>query len=197
MLDISSKVIGILAIQGAYLKHQKAVQKLGYKTLLVRNKQELGSVNSLIIPGGESTTMIIILKKHNLWNGLKLFCNSHPIFGTCAGTILMAKKNRGLESFGEDNTFAVMDIEVVRNSYGRQLDSFKTDLEVSISGSVKTVPAIFIRAPQVIGFDEQKVKVLSYCEDFPVLLQQNNYLACTFHPELTDNLDIHEYFCKL
>lgn len=189
--------IGILAIQGGYLKHQKAVQKLGYKTLLVRTKQDLDSVDSLIIPGGESTAMIIILKKHSLWNELKLFCKHHPVFGTCAGTILLAKKSHGLESFGKDNTFSVMDIEVVRNSYGRQLDSFKTNLEVSISGLLKTIPAVFIRAPQVIGFDEKKVKVLSYFENSPVLLQQNNYLACTFHPELTDSLDIHEYFCKL
>ncbi len=192
-----SKIIGVLAIQGAYFKHQKAVEKLGYKTLLVRNKQELDSVNSLIIPGGESTAMIIILKKHGMWDELKSFCKSYPVFGTCAGTILLAKKSHGLECFGEDNTFSVMDIEVVRNSYGRQVDSFKTDLEASISGSVKTIPAIFIRAPQVIGFDEQKVKVLSYCEGSPVLLQQNNCLACTFHPELTDSLDIHDYFCKL
>ena len=192
-----SKIIGVLAIQGAYLKHQKAVEKLGYRTLLVRNKQDLGSVNSLIIPGGESTAIIIILKKHNIWNEIMSFCKYHPILGTCAGTILLAKKSHGLEYFGEDNTFSVMDIEVVRNSYGRQLDSFKTNLEVSISGSVKTIPAIFIRAPQIIGFDERKVKVLSYCEGSPVLLQQNNYLACTFHPELTDSLDIHEYFCKL
>lgn len=193
----NSKIIGILAIQGAYLKHQKAIEKLGYKTLLVRNKQDLDPVNSLIIPGGESTTMVIILKKHNIWDEIKSFCKYHPVLGTCAGTILLAKKSHGLEHYGEDNTFSIMDIEVVRNSYGRQLDSFKTNLEVSISDSVKTIPAIFIRAPQVIRFDEQKVKVLSYCEDSPVLLQQNNYLACTFHPELTDRLDIHEYFCKL
>lgn len=194
---INSKVIGILAIQGAYVKHRKAIEKLGYNSLFVRNKQELDSVDRLIIPGGESTAMIIILKKHGMWNDLKSFCKHHPVFGTCAGTILLAKKTHGLECFGEDNTFSVMDIEVTRNSYGRQLESFKTNLEVDISGSIKTIPAIFIRAPQVIGFDEEKVKVLSYCKEIPVLLRQNNYLACTFHPELTDCLDIHEYFCKL
>lgn len=193
-----SKTIGILAIQGAYHKHQNAVKKLGFKSLLVRNKQELDSVDSLIIPGGESTSIIIILKKHGLWNDLKSFCRSHPVFGTCAGTILLAKKSYGLECFGEDNTFAVMDIEVARNSYGRQLDSFKTELKISLDNSPeKSIPAIFIRAPQVIGFDKQKVKVFSRCEGLPVLLRQNNYLACTFHPELTDNLDIHEYFCKI
>ena len=191
-----SKVIGVLGIQGAFLKHQIAISRLGLSSILVRNRIDLKKIDSIIIPGGESTTIITILKKHNMWESLKDFSKSHPVFGTCAGIILMAKKINEFEQFGTDNSLALMDIEVSRNSYGRQIESFSTQLSVSQTVATKDIPAIFIRAPQVMNVGSEKVEVLATFEGTPVLLRQNNYLGCTFHPELTCSLAIHDYFCK-
>ncbi len=192
-----AQTIGVLSIQGAYEKHKTALEKLGVNSVLVRTIQELDSVDKLVIPGGESTSIVTILKKHLIWDKLKEFCKIKPVFGTCAGAILLAKKTHGLEKFGNDNTLAVMDIEAKRNSYGRQLDSFKTFVEVNLSDKSARVEAIFIRAPSIIGLDSSKVQVLASLNNEPVLVRQGNALACTFHPELTEELFIHRYFADI
>jgi len=192
-----SQTIGVLSIQGAYEKHKIALQKLGVNVIYVRSLEELGRVDKLVIPGGESTAIVTILKKHGIWEALKEFCSSKPVFGTCAGAILLAKKTHGLEKFGSDNTLAVMDIEVKRNSYGRQQDSFRTFLDVKIGDNTKKVESIFIRAPSIIDVDHSKVEVLSSLNREPVLVRQGNKLAATFHPELTEDLSIHRYFADI
>lgn len=191
------QTIGVLSIQGAYEKHKIALQKLGVNAVNVRTAQELDSIDKLIIPGGESTAIVTVLKKHLLWDKLKEFCRTNPVFGTCAGAILLAKKTHGLEKFGADNSLFAMDIEVKRNSYGRQLDSFKTSLDVKLSDKSTKIEAIFIRAPSIIGLDASKVQVLASFNNEPVLVRQGNSLACTFHPELTDELSIHKYFADI
>lgn len=191
------QTIGVLSIQGAYEKHKVALLKLGANVVLVRNSQELAAVDKLIIPGGESTTIVTVLKKHFLWESLKEFCRTKPVFGTCAGAILLAKKTHGLERFGTDNSLAIMDIEVRRNSYGRQLDSFKTFLDIKFADKSKRIEAIFIRAPSIIDLDISKVQVLASLNNEPILVRQGNSLACTFHPELTDELSIHRYFADI
>ena len=191
------QTIGVLSIQGAYEKHRVALQKLGFNAILVRTSQELASIDKLIIPGGESTAIVTVLKKHFLWEDLKEFCRIKPVFGTCAGAILLAKKTHGLEKFGKDNSLAAMDTEVKRNSYGRQLDSFKTFIDVNLADKSKRIEAIFIRAPSIIGLDASKVQVLASLNSEPVLVRQGNLLACTFHPELTDELSVHSYFADI
>lgn len=191
------RTIGVLSIQGAYEKHKVALLKLGVNVVLVRTRQELASVDKLIIPGGESTAIVTVLKKHFLWESLKEFCRTKPVFGTCAGAILLAKKTHGLERFGADNSLAIMDIEVRRNSYGRQLDSFKTFLDIKFADKSKRIEAIFIRAPSIIDLDISKVQVLASLNNEPILVRQGNSLACTFHPELTDELSIHRYFADI
>lgn len=192
-----AQTIGVLSIQGAYEKHRIALRKIGVKTALVRTSEELNCVDKLIIPGGESTAIITVLKKHDLWEPLKEFCRTKPVFGTCAGAILLAKKTHGLEKFGLDNSLAVMDIEVRRNSYGRQLDSFKTLLDVKIGDNTIKIESIFIRAPSIIDLDLTKVEVLAVLDKEVVLVKQGSSLACTFHPELTGDLSIHKYFADI
>ncbi|HBM17202.1 MAG TPA: pyridoxal 5'-phosphate synthase glutaminase subunit PdxT [Lentisphaeria bacterium] len=192
-----SQTIGVLSIQGAFEKHRIAFEKLGLKVLYVRSIAELEKIDKLVIPGGESTAMVTILKKHDLWFPLKKFCSEKPVFGTCAGAILLAKKTHGLEKFGVDNSFSVMDIEVKRNSYGRQLDSFKTFLDIKINNNSKKIESIFIRAPSIMDVDSAKVEILASFKKEPVFVRQGNKLAVTFHPELTDDLSIHQYFADI
>jgi 5'-phosphate synthase pdxT subunit len=185
-----SRLIGILAVQGAYHKHQEIVQKLGYSTILVKTVETLNQVDSLIMPGGESTAMILILKKHLLWEPLQNFCKNKPVFGTCAGAILLAKNTE----HNAVDTLNIMDITISRNSYGRQIDSFETEVEFNKN---KIIPAVFIRAPKIIKYNQDNIRVLAYHNKHPVIVQQGNKMACTFHPELTADNCVHEYFLNL
>jgi len=187
-----SKKIGILAIQGAYHKHQEIIKSLGYEAILVKNNVQLQSIDYLIMPGGESTAMVLMLKKHHLWLELKEYCRHKPVFGTCAGAILLGQKNI------KDNldTLGIMDINISRNSYGRQIDSFETDIKIYLNNKDNLFHSVFIRAP-IITQIESKIEVLASYNETPVLVKQNNKIACTFHPELTSNTLIHEYFINL
>ena len=188
-----SETIGILAIQGAFAKHAERLQQLGVKTKFVRTKNDLSQVNRLIIPGGESTAMVNMLKKHQLWEPLRIYCQTYPVLGTCAGIILMANK-----AYPDDKEMlGVMSITVERNSYGRQKESFMAELDCHLGSTEIKVPAFFIRAPVVSNFCEDKVKVLAKHQSRAVLLQQGRHLAMTFHPELTGNTQILEYFLAL
>jgi 5'-phosphate synthase pdxT subunit len=184
--------IGVLAIQGAVAEHINALSRLDVDAIPVRVPSDLEGLDGMILPGGESTTISKLLADYQLTGLLRqLAVQGLPFFGTCSGLILLAKKvtNRGVDSL------AVMDIEVARNAFGRQVDSFETDLSIPKfdNGSFH---AIFIRAP-VITAVAPGVEILSRLNGNAVAVQQGKNIACSFHPELTDDLRFHRYFIDL
>lgn len=184
-------VIGVLALQGAFIEHENILKKLDVDFFEIRKKEDLNQeMDGLIIPGGESTTIGKLLFDLDLFSRLKkMIVNGLPVFGTCAGMILLAKKITD-----QDQTyFATMDIEVTRNAYGRQLGSFFTLGEFD---SIKDIKMTFIRAPYVKEVN-QDVEVLSIIDDHIVAVKQNNQLAISFHPELNDEIRIHQFFIKM
>jgi len=184
--------IGVLALQGAAAEHIQMLSALGAEAVPVRLPSELDGLEALIIPGGESTTISKLLSDYGLMEPIRrLAKKGFPIFGTCAGLVLLAKKapNLQMESIG------VMDIEVQRNAFGRQADSFEADLKIPALHN-GTFHGIFIRAP-IIEKAERGVEVLCQLNGKPVAVRQGKLLACAFHPELTDDLRLHKYFLKL
>ena len=190
---IADSTIGVLALQGAFARHVEAVSALGFSAIEVRTAEQLGRCDALFIPGGESTTMSNLLKTFDLVEPLKkMLADGLPVFGTCAGMILLAAEvNDGRP---DQVNFNVIDIAVRRNGYGRQIDSFETDLAVDgLEGDPFT--AVFIRAP-VVESAGPKVEVLASVDGKPVLCRQGNILVSSFHPELTDDLRLHRYFLE-
>lgn len=184
-------IIGVSGIQGDFREHKWMIEKLGYETFVVRTPQELEKVDALIIPGGESTTMIRIMKRIGLFDVLKeKILNGFPVYGTCAGLIVLAKE---IENYPQES-LGVIDIKVMRNAYGRQVDSF--DEMVEIKGFNKPFKAVFIRAPRVDEWGPE-VEVLSMFDNHPIMLRQKNVLVTSFHPELTDDTRVHEYFLRM
>jgi 5'-phosphate synthase pdxT subunit len=174
--------VGILAFQGAFAKHKEMVESLGCSSKLVRSAEELFSCDGLIIPGGESTVISLLMNLTHFREALTLFAKSNPLFGTCAGLILMA------EHF--------LDVTVERNAYGRQVDSFSCELPVHFPHNEKKVQAIFIRAPKITKILSPQVEVLAKHNDVPVLVKQGHFLGSSFHPELTNDPTIHQYFIE-
>ncbi len=183
--------IGILALQGDFIKHGEHIKKLGPDPFYVRTPADLNEVDGLIIPGGESTTIGKLFVDFGLTETFQKRKETLPVFGTCAGMILMAREIIGRDQFSLD----LMDISVERNAYGRQIDSFEAEINTGLS-SLGTVQGVFIRAPRISRIG-QEVEVLAQFEDFPVLIRQKNCLAASFHPELTENLNIHRYFIEM
>jgi 5'-phosphate synthase pdxT subunit len=187
------KRVGILALQGDFEAHAKALERAGAEPVLVRTAEQLDSVDGLIIPGGESTTMLKLLNFMDLKEPLRKFASEKPVFGTCAGAILLAKEvqNPSQESFG------VIDLTVERNAYGRQLDSRVASIHPNADFQQRTaagdVEAVFIRAP-IIRRTGPGVKVLAQYEGDPVLVEQGRHLVATFHPELTQDSRVHQLF---
>lgn len=185
--------VGVLALQGAFAKHAEMLAKIGVDSLEVRKPQDLAQCDGLIIPGGESTTILKQIAFIEMADPLMEFAAKKPVFGTCAGLILISK-----EIIGETRKpFGLLDIVVERNAFGRQVESFNTEIGVSLKpGTAVPYPATFIRAPRIrhVGPD---VKILATYGDEPVLIQQGRHLGATFHPELTDNPLIHTYFLKM
>ena len=187
------KRVGILALQGDFEAHAKALERVGAEPVLVRTAEQLDSVDGLIIPGGESTTMLKLLNFMDLKEPLRKFASEKPVFGTCAGAILLAKEvqNPSQESFG------VIDLTVERNAYGRQLDSRVASIHPNADFQQRTaagdVEAVFIRAP-IIRRTGPGVKVLAQYEGDPVLVEQGRHLVATFHPELTQDSRVHQLF---
>lgn len=177
-------IIGVLALQGDFEAHCKAVERSGAKAREVRTADDLAGVDGLIIPGGESTTMLKLLRAENLFEPLREFGQRKPIFGTCAGAILLAKTVISPEQESLD----LMDIDVERNAYGRQIDS----RVVRLDGDVE---AVFIRAPVIRRVGREAKVLLSYL-DTPVLVEQGNHMVATFHPELTADASIHRRFLE-
>lgn len=185
--------VGVLTLQGGFDKHIEALTRLGVTPVKIREAEELDHIDGLIIPGGESTTIIRLLKNFGIYDVLKSKIEKGlPVFGTCAGMILLSK---GILSHPEQETLGLMDYKVSRNDYGRQIDSFDTELSVPILGE-DPVPAVFIRAPRIQEIGES-VQVLSSWEDSPVLVRRDNILAASFHPELTSDLRVHQYFISM
>ncbi|MBO8138993.1 MAG: pyridoxal 5'-phosphate synthase glutaminase subunit PdxT [Thermosipho sp. (in: Bacteria)] len=183
--------IGVSGIQGDFREHKLILEKLGVETLVVRKPNELDMVDALIIPGGESTTMIRIMKMTGFYETLRSKIEKgFPVFGTCAGMIVLSKE---VVNFPQDS-LKVIDIKVERNAYGRQVDSFETDVKLKFSQA--PFRAIFIRAPKVVECGND-VEVLSEYENSPILLRQGKILVASFHPELTDDIRIHKYFVDM
>ena len=185
--------IGVLAIQGDFLEHRQALNRLGVEALEIRLPHQLDDVEGLIIPGGESTTIVQLIDIYDFRRALReRVANGLSVWGTCAGMIVIADKLTD----HRPAPLRLMDIEVSRNAFGRQVDSFETDLEVK---GIESPPfhAVFIRAPAVDRVGE-RVKVLAALPDGrPVAVQQKHLLATSFHPELTEDTRIHELFLRI
>jgi 5'-phosphate synthase pdxT subunit len=188
--------IGVLALQGDFAEHITMLKRQGVETAEVRLPAHLESLDGLIIPGGESTTIGMLSVDFGLLEPLRKFGKKHAIWGTCAGAIFLSKDARR-----DQPLLGLMDITVARNAFGRQVDSFEADLDIEpLKQATKTIApyhAIFIRAP-IIESVSGKAKIISTLpDDRIVAAQQGKLLATSFHPELTDDLRFHEYFLSL
>jgi len=183
--------IGILALQGAFAEHGQMLEQLGVASFQIRKREDLDkNHDALIIPGGESTVMAKLLKDLELFGPIQAEIRNHmPVFGTCAGLILLARQIEGEEDYG----LGTMDIVAKRNAYGRQLGSFHT---METFGSLGKIPMTFIRAPYIVKA-EQQVDVLATVNGRIVAARQENQLVTAFHPELTDDLAVHKYFLDM
>ncbi|MFH1284776.1 MAG: pyridoxal 5'-phosphate synthase glutaminase subunit PdxT [Candidatus Peregrinibacteria bacterium] len=192
--------IGILGIQGSVAEHFDAVREAGAECILIKKPEDLTGVAGLIIPGGESTTIGKLIERFGLRTEiLKMAEAGRPIWGTCAGAILLAKNIEGDGGTGGGvKTLGLMDITVERNAYGSQADSFETEIlfDFGEAGGRKKIPAVFIRAPKISKVGSG-VRVLAEYEGETVAVIENNLFATTFHPELTDNGEIHRWFIKM
>ncbi len=187
------KRIGILALQGAFAEHKKVIEELGEEAFEIRQKSDLtnNKIDGIIIPGGESTVIGKLLKEQEMFDTLRqMIEDGTPVFGTCAGLILLAKKI----SNDEHRYLGVMDITVRRNAYGRQLGSFHTS---SLFQGIGDIPMTFIRAPYIEAVSKTKgVEVLAQVDGNIVAARQKNILVTAFHPELTEDLRVHRYFLE-
>ena len=186
------KTIGVLALQGGYAAHANVLRRLGANVIEVRLPEQLALCDALVMPGGESTTIIRLLERNHLDTAIIDRAKAGmPIFATCAGLILLSKRiEKGAERGGQP-TLGLLDIAVIRNGFGRQLDSFEADL--LIKGLDAPLRAIFIRAP-IISDVGDDVEVLTSVDDKIVMVQQGKILAAAFHPELLDDDRVHAYF---
>jgi pyridoxal 5'-phosphate synthase pdxT subunit len=170
--------IGVLALQGNFREHAAMLRRLGAEPVEVRKPEQLDGLDGLVIPGGESTTFMRLMRLYGLEDAIRRF--EQPVLGTCAGLIVLDRDHLGL-----------VDVEVARNAYGRQVFSFEADLD--LAGEEKPLRGVFIRAPRVQRAGEE-VEVLGELNGEPVLLRQGRFLVATFHPELTDDTRVHELF---
>jgi 5'-phosphate synthase pdxT subunit len=185
--------VGILALQGASRRHAEAVAALGAHPVEVRTPDDLAGIEGIILPGGESTTMSKLLDLSGLFDPLADRLRAGmPAFGTCAGLILLSA--RILDGRDDQRSFGVLDVDVRRNAFGRQVDSFETSLALDgVAGGA--FPAVFIRAP-VVERVGAGVEVLAAVDDRPVLCRQGPLLGAAFHPELSDDLRLHQLFLE-
>jgi pyridoxal 5'-phosphate synthase pdxT subunit len=183
--------VGVLGLQGAVREHVQALQSSGADAFVIKKPEQLAEIDGLVLPGGESTTMRRLMDIYGFMDVLKEFAEQgKPIFGTCAGMILLATEIEGQD----DAHLKLIDMKVARNAFGRQVDSFEADLPVKGVGN--DFNAVFIRAPYVISVGED-TEVLATYNDNIVAVQQGHFLAAAFHPELTDDFRMHEYFVDM
>ncbi|MBA3816934.1 MAG: pyridoxal 5'-phosphate synthase glutaminase subunit PdxT [Parachlamydiaceae bacterium] len=189
-------VIGVLALQGAFGKHAEMLRSLDVKVIEIRKPIDLVDCDALVIPGGESTTMLKQMQFIGFAPPFCEFAKSKPVFGTCAGLILMSHDIVADEMI----PFNLLDITVERNAFGRQVESFQTEVEFtpkkSSEKNTQKLPAMFIRAPRILRTGSE-VQILATYQGEPVLVQQGHHLGATFHPELTFNPAIHAHFIKI
>lgn len=190
MADSPTIRIGVLAVQGGYDAHARALAEIGAEALLIRKPEELLALDALIIPGGESTTFLKFLVQDDFLEKLKTFMGDKPVFGTCAGCILLAKEvlHPAQASLG------ALDVTVERNAYGRQNDSMIQEAPTILPGG--PLEMVYIRAPR-ISRTGSTVQVLAERESSPVLVREGQILAATFHPELSDDRRVHQYFLDM
>lgn len=178
-------IIGVLAMQGAYAKHCEMLDALGVSSIEVKRPEDLKACCGLILPGGESTVMKQQMEEAGLIESVKAFSQAFPCFGTCAGMILMS-------------AMGMLDLTINRNGYGRQIASFSAPLIINLPSPVP-LQGVFIRAPRIQNVNSDHVRVLAFYLEEPVCVQQGFHLASAFHPELTNDLNLHRYFvaaCK-
>lgn len=187
MTQGSKPTIGVLAIQGNFASHAQALAETGAEAVEVRKPEELAGLDGLVLPGGESTTMLRFLDRHRFFEALHAFGAVKPIFGTCAGAILLAREvlNPPQRSMG------LLDATIERNAYGRQIDSSILSAETSLAGG--PLEMVFIRAPRITAVGPE-VDVLARRDEFPVLVRQGKIMAATFHPELSADRRVHRLF---
>ena len=187
-----SRLVGVLALQGAFAAHQRALAAAGAATRQVRQPADLVGIDALVMPGGESTTMSRLLATSGLFDDIKaLLSDGLPVFGTCAGMILLATEV--LDGRDDQRSFGAIDLSVRRNGYGRQVDSFEADLAVTDFDS--SFHAIFIRAPKVVEVGAG-VDVLAEHDGVPVVARQGRIMVASFHPELTADPRLHARFLQ-
>ncbi|GGG15885.1 pyridoxal 5'-phosphate synthase glutaminase subunit PdxT [Paenibacillus aceti] len=183
--------VGVLALQGAVSEHIRSIELAGAEGVAVKHSEQLEELDGLIIPGGESTTIGKLMRKYGFIEAIRAFsAQGKPVFGTCAGLIVMAKEIEG----EEEAHLGLMDMKVSRNAFGRQRESFETDLDVK--GLQEPLRAVFIRAPLITEVGEN-VDILSTYNDEIVAARQGNLLVSSFHPELTDDYSLHTYFTEM
>lgn len=183
--------VGVLALQGAVREHIQAIEACGAEAVIIKKKEQLEEIDGLVMPGGESTAIRRLIDKYDFMDGLINFAqNGKPMFGTCAGLILLAKNLVGYD----ESHIGVMDVTVERNSFGRQRESFEANLD--IAGIADNYNAVFIRAPHIVQADEN-VEVLAKHNERIVMAREGNLLGCSFHPELTDDYRITAYFINM
>jgi 5'-phosphate synthase pdxT subunit len=182
--------IGVLAIQGDYAAHAQALIESGAEPAEIRKPEQLSDLDGLVLPGGESTTMLKFLEKHHFFEALRDFATRKPVFGTCAGTILLAREVRN----PAQHSLGVLDAVVERNAYGRQVDSIILTAPTDLAGG--PLEMVFIRAPRIASIGPG-VKVLARRDGDPVLVREGSVMAATFHPELSSDRRVHSLFVQI
>lgn len=187
---VNMKSIGVLALQGDYEKHIITLRSIGVATKIVRTSSDFSGVDGLIIPGGESTTMTNLLRRNDLENSLKDFVMNNPVMGTCAGMILLSNQSEYTNVLG----FGAIDVDVDRNGYGSQRESFSADISLNFTDG-DSFHAVFIRAPKILSMGSS-VTSLAELNGEVVMARNANVLVTSFHPELAENSNVHNYFLK-
>ncbi|HEO8422693.1 pyridoxal 5'-phosphate synthase glutaminase subunit PdxT [Niallia sp. FSL W8-0635] len=191
MSTVPNVKIGVLGLQGAVREHINAIEANNADAIIVKKKEQLDEIDGLIIPGGESTTMRRLIDKYEFMEALQAFAQSgKPMFGTCAGLILLARSIKGYDK----PHIGVIDVQVERNSFGRQRESFEANLD--IAGVAEDFTAVFIRAPHIVSVGEN-VEVLAKHNDRIVAAREGQFLGCSFHPELTEDHRLTGYFINM
>jgi len=187
----TNPVMGVLALQGDYQKHQEILQSIGISSREVRETDDFQKIDRLIIPGGESTVIIELLKRLKLEEAFVTFIRSHPVWGTCAGMVLLAS----CVNDGSIVPYGAIDIALDRNGYGRQCFSKVVPSEIALNGRREKLDLVFIRAPRVTEVGKGVTVLLTFGDD-PVMLSQGHILVSSFHPELTSSVFLHNYFAR-
>jgi 5'-phosphate synthase pdxT subunit len=185
--------IGVLALQGDFALHRKALARCGVETAEVRKPEELEGLDGLVIPGGESTTLLKLMEEWRFVPALEKFHEAgKPIFGTCAGLILLAREVEGPRQF----SLGLIDVGVERNAYGRQRESFAAEGEAQLDGARRRLEMVFIRAPRIRRLGSGVETLARHGAD-PVMVREGTVLVASFHPELTEDSSVHRYFCDM